>query len=70
MLEPSMFAVETKKLTKRYGKTYALKILDFSIDKGEIMVLLGVPERTGCCAYSGCKKVYIMPEITRPVTKD
>lgn len=36
-----MYAVETKSLTKRYGKTYALKNLDFSIDKNEIMVLLG-----------------------------
>ncbi len=36
-----MFAVETKNLTKRYGKTYALKNLDFTIDENEIMVLLG-----------------------------
>lgn len=36
-----MYAVETKNLTKRYGKTYALKNLDFTIDENEIMVLLG-----------------------------
>jgi ABC-2 type transport system ATP-binding protein len=36
-----MYAVETKNLTKTYGKTYALKNLDFTIDESEIMVLLG-----------------------------
>ncbi|MCK4477482.1 ABC transporter ATP-binding protein [Candidatus Bathyarchaeota archaeon] len=36
-----MYAVETKNLTKQYGKTYALKNLDFTIDENEIMVLLG-----------------------------
>ncbi len=36
-----MFAVETRKLTKQYGKVYALKKLDFTIDQNEIMVLLG-----------------------------
>lgn len=36
-----MYSVETKNLTKRYGKTYALKSLDFTIDEDEIMVLLG-----------------------------
>ncbi len=36
-----MYAVETKNLTKRYGKTWALKNLDFTIDENEIMVLLG-----------------------------
>ena len=36
-----MHAIETRKLTKRYGKTYALKNLDFRIKKNEIMVLLG-----------------------------
>ena len=36
-----MHAIETKKLTKRYGKTYALTNLDFRIKKNEIMVLLG-----------------------------
>lgn len=36
-----MYAVETRGLTKRYGKTYALKNLDFTIDENEIMVLLG-----------------------------
>ena len=36
-----MYAVETKDLTKRYGKTYALKNLDFTIDENEVMVLLG-----------------------------
>ncbi len=34
-------AVETENLTKRYGKTCALENLDFSIDQGEVMVLLG-----------------------------
>ena len=36
-----MHAVETKDLSKRYGKVYALKNLDFTIDENEIMVLLG-----------------------------
>ncbi|UCH31982.1 MAG: ABC transporter ATP-binding protein [Candidatus Bathyarchaeota archaeon] len=36
-----MPAVETKNLSKRYGKVYALKNLDFTIDENEIMVLLG-----------------------------
>lgn len=36
-----MYAVETKNLTKRYGKIYALKSLDFTIDENEVMVLLG-----------------------------
>lgn len=36
-----MHAVETQKLVKRYGKTYALKGLDFTVDPEEIMVLLG-----------------------------
>ena len=36
-----MYAIETKNLTKRYGKTYALKNLDFTINENEIMVLLG-----------------------------
>ena len=36
-----MYAVETKNLTKRYGKTWALKNLDFTIDENEVMVLLG-----------------------------
>ena len=36
-----MYAVETKNLTKTYGKTFALKDLDFTIDDREIMVLLG-----------------------------
>jgi len=36
-----MHAIETKDLTKRYGKTDALKNLDFTIDENEIMVLLG-----------------------------
>jgi ABC-2 type transport system ATP-binding protein len=34
-------AVETKDLTKQYGKVYALKNLDFTINEQEIMVLLG-----------------------------
>ncbi len=36
-----MNAVETKDLTKQYGKVYALKNLDFTINEQEIMVLLG-----------------------------
>jgi ABC-2 type transport system ATP-binding protein len=36
-----MYAVETQNLVKRYGKTYALKGLDFTVNPGEIMVLLG-----------------------------
>ncbi len=36
-----MHAVETQKLVKRYGKTFALKGLDFTVDPEEIMVLLG-----------------------------
>jgi len=36
-----MYAVETKKLMKRYGKTQALVSLDFKVDTEEIMVLLG-----------------------------
>jgi len=36
-----VFAVETKGLTKLYGKTRALKELDFTVNEGEIMVLLG-----------------------------
>jgi len=36
-----MYAVETHKLVKQYGKTYALKDLDFTVDPREIMVLLG-----------------------------
>ncbi|MFP3985713.1 MAG: ABC transporter ATP-binding protein [Candidatus Bathyarchaeia archaeon] len=36
-----MYAIETQNLTKQYGKTYALKNLDFAIDENEIMVLLG-----------------------------
>jgi ABC-2 type transport system ATP-binding protein len=36
-----VFAVETQKLTKQYGKTLALKGLNFSVNDGEIMVLLG-----------------------------
>jgi ABC-2 type transport system ATP-binding protein len=36
-----MFAVETEGLVKRYGKTNALKGLDFTVNPEEIMVLLG-----------------------------
>ncbi len=36
-----MVAIETKDLTKLYGKTKALKGLDFTLNEGEIMVLLG-----------------------------
>jgi len=36
-----VFAIETRNLTKLYGKTKALKGLDFTVDEGEIMVLLG-----------------------------
>ena len=41
MLEHAMYALETKNLTKQYGKTFALKNLDFTMDENEIMVLLG-----------------------------
>jgi ABC-2 type transport system ATP-binding protein len=36
-----VYAVETQKLVKQYGKTYALKSLDFTVNSEEIMVLLG-----------------------------
>jgi ABC-type multidrug transport system ATPase subunit len=36
-----MYAVETQNLIKKYGKTYALKGLDFTVNPSEIMVLLG-----------------------------
>ncbi len=36
-----MYAVETQNLIKRYGKTYALKGLNFTVNPEEIMVLLG-----------------------------
>lgn len=36
-----MYAVETQNLVKRYGKFQALKGLDFTVNLGEIMVLLG-----------------------------
>ena len=36
-----MYAAETQSLVKRYGKAYALKGLDFTVNPEEIMVLLG-----------------------------
>ncbi|UCG36658.1 MAG: ATP-binding cassette domain-containing protein [Candidatus Bathyarchaeota archaeon] len=36
-----MHAVETAGLTKQYGKVFALRNLDFTINENEIMVLLG-----------------------------
>lgn len=36
-----MYAIETVGLTKQYGKSSALKGLDFTINENEIMVLLG-----------------------------
>jgi len=36
-----VYAVETKRLEKQYGKTIALKELDFTVNEKEIMVLLG-----------------------------
>jgi ABC-2 type transport system ATP-binding protein len=36
-----LVAIETKDLTKLYGKTKALKNLNFTLNEGEIMVLLG-----------------------------
>jgi ABC-2 type transport system ATP-binding protein len=36
-----MYALETKDLVKQYGKTFALKSLDFTMNQNEIMVLLG-----------------------------
>lgn len=41
MEKPKEFAAETIGLTKYYGKTAALQNLDFTINRGEIMVLLG-----------------------------
>ena len=38
---PSLFAVETRNLSKRYGKTDALRGLNFTVNEGEIMVILG-----------------------------
>jgi ABC-2 type transport system ATP-binding protein len=36
-----LLAVETLNLTKKYGKTDALRGLNFAVDQGEIMVILG-----------------------------
>jgi ABC-2 type transport system ATP-binding protein len=36
-----LFAVETISLSKKYGKTDALRELNFTVDEGEIMVILG-----------------------------
>ena len=36
-----MYAVETISLSKKYGKTDALRELNFTVDEGEIMVILG-----------------------------
>ena len=36
-----MYAVETISLSKKYGKTDALRGLNFTVDQGEIMVILG-----------------------------
>jgi len=36
-----LYAVETISLSKRYGKTDALRELNFTVDEGEIMVILG-----------------------------
>src|SRR5437899_11330468 len=41
ILLPSLFAVETLSLSKRYGKTDALRGLKFTVNEGEIMVSLG-----------------------------
>src|SRR5438132_5474320 len=41
VLLPSLFAVETLSLSKKYGKTDALRELNFTVDEGEIMVILG-----------------------------
>ena len=38
---PNLFAVETLNLSKRYGKTDALRGLNFTVNEGEIMVILG-----------------------------
>src|SRR5437899_7225958 len=40
VLHSSLFAVETLSLSKRYGKTDALRELNFTVDEGEIMVIL------------------------------
>jgi len=36
-----LYAVETISLSKKYGKTDALRELNFTVDEGEIMVILG-----------------------------
>jgi len=36
-----LYAVDTISLSKRYGKTDALRELNFTVDEGEIMVILG-----------------------------
>src|SRR5438552_18871085 len=41
VLHSSLFAVETLSLSKRHGKTDALRELNFTADEGEIMVILG-----------------------------
>ena len=41
VLAPSLFAVETVSLSKKYGKTDVLRELNFTVDEGEIMVILG-----------------------------
>ena len=33
--------IETKKLTKKFGKNIALNNLDFNVEKGEIFCFLG-----------------------------
>ena len=38
---PQLYAVETISLSKKYGKTDALRGLNFTVDQGEIMVILG-----------------------------
>ena len=68
-----MYAVETKNLTKRYGKAWALKNLDFTIDANEIMVLLG-PNGSGKTTTAAIlarslkeqkKKVLLVPADTQ-----
>jgi ABC-2 type transport system ATP-binding protein len=58
----TVYAVETKDLTKRYGETYALKNLDFTIDENEVMVLLG-PNGSGKTTL-----LLILATVLKPTT--
>jgi ABC-2 type transport system ATP-binding protein len=57
-----LVAIETKDLTKLYGKTKALKGLDFTLNEGEIMVLLG-PNGSGKTTL-----LLILATVLKPTT--